>query len=292
MSQPSLGIVALVAHARSVSSETRERFGDTATALVDDPRVIVLHTCHRVELYAALDPAEPGAPLRLPDLPDGGRRLVDHDAIRHLFAVAAGLDSIVVGEDQILHQLRDCLSDRRLVALESIGDVCPRGGATWSAADVEGELLPVLDRLFQLALHVGRQTRAWRDSPPRSLADVALDRIAEATGDLRGRGILVVGAGRMSRLTALAAARRGARVVVTNRSADRAAALAADVDGSTVGSARSIRRSSPVPSSPWPAGGPSTRPPSGRSWRPGSRSSTSRRRRPCLRSCAAVSACG
>ena len=102
MNQTSIGVIALVTHARTVPSDAREAFGDAAAALGDDPRVIVLRTCHRVEVYAAWDPAGPEGPPELPDLPAGGRRLEEHDAIRHLFAVAAGFDSIVVGEDQIL----------------------------------------------------------------------------------------------------------------------------------------------------------------------------------------------
>jgi glutamyl-tRNA reductase len=230
-----LGIVALVAHARHVPSEDRERFGDAAAAIAADPRVIVIRTCHRVEVYATPDEPAEGldTPLVLPALPVGGRHLDDHLAIRHLLTVAAGLDSVVVGEDQILHQLRDCLSSRHATAPTTPADVCPVDDVARLAAQ-RAPLTPVLDRLFQLALHVGRQSRAWREGPPRSLADVALDRIEAACGDLSGQPVLVVGAGRMSRLTALAAARRNARVVVTNRSIERAAALAADVDGVAV----------------------------------------------------------
>jgi glutamyl-tRNA reductase len=92
-------------------------------------------------------------------------------------------------------------------------------------------LHPVLERLFQIALHLGRETRSWREGPPRSLADVAMDRIVPVTGPLLGTRVLVVGAGRMARLSALAAARQGAHVLVANRSSDRAAALAYDANG-------------------------------------------------------------
>lgn len=235
--QLSLGVVALVAHARDVHSAERERFAQAAAAIEHDPRVILLRTCHRVELYVAASPsgdeADPRAPLNLPDLPVGGRRLADDEAAHHLFAVAAGLDSVVLGEDQVLHQLRECLTERHLLSFEDSGEDCADGHRPALAPQQAGELEPVLDRLFQLALHVGRQTRAWREGPPRSLADVALGRI-EATGSLAGRTVLVVGAGLMSRLSALAAARRGAHVVISNRSADRAAHLAADVAGGTV----------------------------------------------------------
>jgi glutamyl-tRNA reductase len=94
-----------------------------------------------------------------------------------------------------------------------------------------GRIDPVLDRLFQAALRAGRQSRAWFEGSPRSLADVAMELIANEAGEVRGRTILVVGAGRMGRLAAFAAHRRGARVLVVNRTAERARALAAEVGG-------------------------------------------------------------
>ena len=227
MIEPStdLGLVALTTHARSVRSEEREAFGDAAAAVAGDPRAILLRTCHRVELYVANHPGEGEHGVRLPALPEGGRRLEDLAAARHLFTVAAGLDSVVVGEDQILHQLRECLSDRHVPGAAA----CPVD--IGSHAPTATGLDPVLERLFQVALHLGRETRSWREGPPRSLADVALDRMVPATGPLLGRRVLVVGAGRMARLCALAANRQGAHVLVANRSADRAAALAYDANG-------------------------------------------------------------
>ncbi|HYO45027.1 MAG TPA: hypothetical protein VES19_17650 [Candidatus Limnocylindrales bacterium] len=219
------GLVALVTHARSVHSEEREAFGDAAAALAGDPRAILVRTCHRVELYGAIHPGEGEHGVRFPELPDGGRRLEGLAAARHLFTVAAGLDSVVVGEDQILHQLRESLSDRHLPAAAA----CPVdiGSHSPTATGLD----PVLERLFQVALHLGRETRSWREGPPRSLADVALDRMVQVTGPLFGRRVLVVGAGRMARLCALTANRLGAHVLVANRSGDRAAALAYDANG-------------------------------------------------------------
>lgn len=227
MTQPStgLGLVALVAHARHVPSEEREAFADAATAVARDHRAILLRTCHRAELYVADEPLNGHGRLSLPALPPGGRRLDGVAAARHVFTVAAGLDSVVVGEDQILHQLRECLSDRHLAGAGR----CPE--PVGSASPHATGLHPVLERLFQIALHLGRETRSWREGPPRSLADVALDRIVAAVGPLLGRRVLVVGAGRMSRLAALSAARQGAHVLVANRSSDRAAALAFDANG-------------------------------------------------------------
>jgi glutamyl-tRNA reductase len=223
-----LGLLALVVHAREVGSEAREAFALAAADAALDPRAILLRTCHRVELYVA-DEALPGHPsLPLPELPPGGRRLEGVAAARHVFTVAAGLDSVVVGEDQILHQLRECLSDRHVPGAER----CPV--QVGSPDHQAPRLHPVLERLFQIALHLGRETRSWREGPPRSLADVALDRLVPAIGPLHGRRILVVGAGRMARLAALSAARQGAHVLVSNRSGDRAAALAYDANGEIV----------------------------------------------------------
>lgn len=218
-------LVALICHARAVPSETRESFAQAAAAAADDPRAILLHTCHRAELYVADDAPPERGPLPLPELPEGGRRLEGLAAIRHIFSAAAGLDSIVVGEDQILHQLRECLASRRLGRPPRPGD---REGAWHGHA---GGLHPVLERLLQVALHVGRETRSRREGPPLSLADVVLDRLVPLIGPLPGRRLLIVGAGRMARLAALSASRQGAHVLVANRSHDRAAALAHDANG-------------------------------------------------------------
>lgn len=219
-------IAALLTHARHVPSEAREAFAASVATLADDPHAIVLRTCHRVEAYVATDAIKESV---LPSLPPGGDRLDGHAAARHLFTVAAGLDSIVIGEDQILHQLRGCLSERHLAGADLPGrPVDPIHEA------LTGSLHPVIERLFQIALHVGRQTRAWREGPPRSLSDVALDRIERAAGPLEGTPILIVGAGRMARLAALGAARRHAQVLVANRTSDRARALAYDAAGEAV----------------------------------------------------------
>lgn len=215
-------VVALVAHARAVTSADREAFAERLAGDHASEAAIVVHTCHRVELYVA--PAAWGD-RPLPVLPAGARRLEDVGAARHLIEVACGLDSAVIGEDQILHQLRETIAERHA----NLG------------------LDPVLDRLFQAALHAGRQAHTWFGGSHRSLADVALDVIEDRTGPLHGRRFLVVGAGRMGRLAALAGDRRGARVIVSNRSEDRAETLAREVGGQTAGWGS-------VPLDPVPAG--------------------------------------
>lgn len=212
MTAQQLGLTALITHARHVPSEAREEFVRAASLVADNAQVVLFRTCHRVELYART--ATGAGRCALPPLPAGGRRLDDDAALHHLFEVAAGLDSVVIGEDQILHQLRDCL-------------------AAWHR-DARAPLDPLLDRALQMALHLGRQARAWREGAPRSLADVALDRACAQSGSLAGRDVLIVGAGRMARLLATAAVRRGARVTVTNRSPERAAELATRVGGDSI----------------------------------------------------------
>jgi glutamyl-tRNA reductase len=202
-------VVALVTHARQVPSPIREGFKADLVALDRDEAMIAVHTCHRVELYVA---SVDDRAHCLPEPPAGARRLEGTDAIRHVIAVACGLDSTVLGENQVLHQLRETLNLRR----------------------AEGHLDPALDRLFQIALNAGRRARSWLSGTQRSLADVALERVARRVGDLEGESLLIVGAGVMGRLAAFAAARRGAEVFVTSRTDARAIALARDVGGRAV----------------------------------------------------------
>lgn len=206
-------VVAVIAHARSVPSLAREAFASAIGELPSSPAWIVVHTCHRVELYIAPD-ALAGDPFALASIPSGAAILTDADAVRHLISVACGVDSAVFGETQILHQLRETFAAR-------------------SGGSVVG-LDPVLDRLFTAALHGGRIAHGWFNGSPRSLADVALDRIEHHAGPLEGRRILVVGVGRMGRLAALAARRRNASLVITNRGAERADALARELGATTI----------------------------------------------------------
>jgi glutamyl-tRNA reductase len=171
--------------------------------------VILVHTCHRVELYVALDAFGDGP---LPELPAQGLRFEGPAAVLHLIRVACGLESAVLGEDQVLHQVRKTFASRRAAQ----------------------PLDPVLDRLFQVALNAGRRAHDWFAGSPRSLGDAALDEIERRTGAVKDQSILIVGAGSMGRLTAQAANRRGAQVIVTNRTTERADCLAGDVGGRAV----------------------------------------------------------
>ncbi len=203
---PPATIVALVAHARGVPSVAREAFAARCAALKDDEAVVLIHTCHRVELYVAL---EAFGDRELPELPPRGLRLDDAAAARHIIRVTCGLESAVLGEDQILHQVRE----------------------TYTARRAAQPLDPVLGRLFQVALNAGRRAHGWFEGSKRSLGDAALDEIERRAGTLTDQPILIVGAGSMGRLTAQAAIRRGARVIVTSRTTETAVRLAHDVGG-------------------------------------------------------------
>lgn len=209
---PTATVLVLIAHARGVPSVAREAFAAECEAMAPHDAIILVHTCHRVELYVAVAAFGDG---ELPQLPAGGQRLEDAAAARHLISVACGLQSAVLGEDQVLHQVRESYALR-------------------SAAR---PLDPVLGRLFQVALNAGRRAHGWFAGSRRSLGDVALDEIERVSGPLDDQPILIVGAGSMSRLTAQAAARRGARVTITNRTAERAVALARGIGGKAVAGA-------------------------------------------------------
>src|ERR1017187_7675182 len=164
---PTATVVALIAHARGVPSAAREAFAAQCEALAAHDAIILVHTCHRVELYVALGTFDERT---LPQLPPGGLRLEDAAAARHLISVACGLQSAVLGEDQVLHQVRE----------------------TYASRHAAGPLDPVLDRLFQVALNAGRRAHGWFAGSRRSLGDVALDEIERVAGPLDGQPILIV----------------------------------------------------------------------------------------------------
>jgi glutamyl-tRNA reductase len=169
---------------------------------------VVLVTCHRVEAYAA---SRAGIEHLEAVIPAGGRLLVGGRGVHHLVSVAAGRDSVVAGEDEILHQLREALASARRT----------------------GPVDPIVGRALTIALRAGRQARSWLQGPRRSLGDVAVDAIRAEAGSVTGRPILIVGAGRMGAIAARCAARAGARVTIANRSQDRATVLATAIGADT-----------------------------------------------------------
>jgi glutamyl-tRNA reductase len=176
----------------------------------------VIATCNRLEIYADVDrfhgSVEELSGLLVERAGRSTEALLPHlyvhyddGAVSHLFQVAAGLDSMAVGESQILGQTRDALA---------------RGQES-------GTVGPALNVLFQQALCVGKRAHAETgiDQAAPTLVSAALDRV----GDVAGRRTVVVGAGSIAALaTATLVRRRAAEVVVVNRTPDRASRLAAE----------------------------------------------------------------
>ncbi|WP_232686151.1 glutamyl-tRNA reductase [Halobacterium zhouii] len=207
---------------RTASLEELEAAGVTAEAdaleaLLDRPVVeeaLVLQTCHRVEAYVVTDDAATGrrALARADfDPADPGAVSMGHeDSLRHLLRVAAGLESLVVGEDQIIGQLRDAYETAR-------------------EADAIG---PVLQEAATKAMHVGERARTETaiNEGATSLGSAAV-RLAERHTDLQGATALVVGAGEMGSLAVKSFASAGVeRVVVANRTEKRARLVADAAD--------------------------------------------------------------
>jgi glutamyl-tRNA reductase len=189
--------------------------------LVGQPYVgeaVVLSTCNRVEIYAAVTGFHGGLgdvcnvlaeTSGIPATELAGHLYVHYDeaAVEHSFRVSSGLDSMVVGESQILGQLRDAYH----VATE---------------ADTAGRLL---HELMQQALRVGKRAHAETgiDKAGQSVVTAALDVAEGHLGDLTGRQALVIGAGAMGALSVATLTRAGVGPLrITNRSAARADRLA------------------------------------------------------------------
>ena len=191
-------LVARVAHQRDAALDTRERL---LAGLTERQGRVVLATCHRVEIYETVDRVEPIAEMRT---------LVGAAAAAHLFRVATGLDSAIAGEPQILRQVR--------VAYEGAA----RG------------MHPMLGRLFERALHVGREIRRSTrlGEVRRSVGSLAVDDALRTLADPASATVLVIGAGEMGKLAVRALSHRVARVLVANR--DRARAESATAGSGAV----------------------------------------------------------
>jgi glutamyl-tRNA reductase len=184
--------------------------------------VLLLSTCNRVEVFAfpARDVAEATLCEAVTTLlaDHGGREVVPHlrsfvglDAVRHLFRVASSLDSLVVGEPQILGQLKEAI--RAAAAAQTLGPVL--GNAVKSA--------------LQLAKRVRTDTAIGAGQV--SVPSVAVDLARQIFEQLTGHVALLVGAGEMAETAARLLVKAGAPVWVVNRNPERAAALASAVGG-------------------------------------------------------------
>lgn len=188
--------------------------------------VVILSTCNRTEVYAATTDVEVGI-RSIKDFLANHHRVEEkafeqylnvhtlYDAVRHLFRVVSGLDSMVRGETQILGQVGN--------AYQQAND-----------ADVTNKTINVL---FQTALAVGKRVRTDTliDQHPVSISYTAVELAKQHFGELRGKGILIMGAGEMSTLTAKHLVAAGATtVLVSNRSYEKAVKLADECSGRAV----------------------------------------------------------
>jgi glutamyl-tRNA reductase len=188
---------------------------------------LVLATCNRVEIYGAGGPAKAldevlawagsrngrGDASALVDL--HAYRREGPDALLHLFRVAASLDSLVVGEDQILAQVKQAY------------DLASRAGA----------LGPVLHAAFQGALRAGKRVRRETQigETKLSVSSVAIDFVERIFADLPTKGVLLIGAGDAARLTLVHLREKGVGTIrIANRSVENAQRLAAELGGEAV----------------------------------------------------------
>ena len=209
MTGPASRIVALVASASQVPSASRQELEPALLAAAGRDGGALIRTCHRIEWYLETD-GDPVVTLAATGtrVPQGSMTLSGVDAVARLVSLALGLESVVLGEDQILHQMRRAVADARARG--------PFGGE--------------LGHAFDAALRAGRLGRTWCPTRPVSIADVGIREGERQVGPVAGRLVLVVGSGEMGTLAARAARARGARVAVASRRWERAAEAATRVN--------------------------------------------------------------
>lgn len=210
--------------------ETRERYAGAGpeTPLRQNSgcsEVLVLETCNRVEIYGAAEqPVATDEILRCLQNRPGVNAIENAEAFyrydgeacaKHLFRVVAGLDSMVIGETEVLGQVKKAYAHAREA----------------------GSAGPLLHRLFQRAFRVAKQVRSNTDITRGavSVGSVAVELAVKIFGDLGKRSVLVLGAGETSERTARALNSRGVTDIrVSNRSLERAESLAALVQGRAI----------------------------------------------------------
>jgi glutamyl-tRNA reductase len=205
---------------------SREDLPEVTRALAETPGVtecMIVSTCNRVELLAAVESADADLTgflhrhfgldpaLLAPHI----YREIDQDAVRHLFRVAASLDSMVVGEPQILGQVKEAF-------------VVARASGT-----IAGQLEHLLQSAFAAAKKVRTETEIGSNSV--SIASVAVDLARKIFGSLQGRTVFLVGAGKMSELAARHLVQQGAgAILVSNRTQERARRMAETFRGRVI----------------------------------------------------------
>jgi glutamyl-tRNA reductase len=200
----------------ALTSSQLERAYHLLTSYVNQG--VILSTCNRSEVYALVSDPDDGrqeiecffkecCDVSLEEIPDCLYTFLQEDAVRHLFKVSSGLDSMILGDEQIRGQVRQALK----------------------VAQAEGSLKHPLLRLFQQALRVSKRVRSesgiskYGASVSRSTADLARD----VFGEIKSCSVLIIGAGQAGRLTAKVMRDSGVQqLTIIGRTYEKAAALA------------------------------------------------------------------
>jgi glutamyl-tRNA reductase len=210
-----------------VPAEDQQKMVDELCHAESISEVLLLSTCNRVEVYADVARFHPAVAdvtsvlarhvgLPVSDLTEHLYVHFAEAAVEHMFSVASGLDSMVVGESQILGQLR----------------------AAYAAGTESRSVASVLHELTQTALRVGKRVHSETgiDRAGASVVSVALDRASEVLGELAGHRALIVGAGSMGALAGATLRRRGlGDLTVANRTLERARRVASTLSGQAIG---------------------------------------------------------
>jgi glutamyl-tRNA reductase len=221
---------------RSAPVEIRERLafpadkiGDALRALLERPSVtegVILSTCNRVEVCVLAEEGYKGTAdvksflaghhgLALPDVEGHLYHHLDEDAVHHMFRVSSSLDSMVLGEPQILGQVKDAYGYAS--EFKSIG--------------------PVLDKFYSKAFSVAKRVRTETKiaSSAVSISYAGVELARKIFGDLKDKTVLLIGAGEMCELAARHLLNAGVKgIMVTNRTYERAVKLAEEFEGTAI----------------------------------------------------------
>ena len=199
----------------AVPAEELQRRVQELKALPGVREVLIVSTCNRMEIFAVADGKGAGEDLLSALGPVAAPYAVvrfDDEAARHLFRVAASIDSMVVGESQILGQVKDAVAQ----------------------AQEAGALGAVLHRVLAGAVKAAKRVRTETEIArgALSVSSIAVQLAHKLLGDLEGRSVVLLGSGEMAQLAARELRAQGvSELLVANRSAARAEALAREVDG-------------------------------------------------------------
>lgn len=229
---------------RTAPVEIRERFNFTADRVAsiirrlrnydNIPEAVLLSTCNRTELYMVMENTDESIPFIKSLLKhlageeykfDYFYNLSGTQCVRHLFRVASSLDSLVIGEGQILSQIKNAYHISRSVGMTDV----------------------VLNTLFNKAIAVGKRVRTETKIAYSSVSvsSAAVDLAIEILGNLETANILVLGAGHMSELTARHLIDKGASTIfVSNRNLDHAQELAQKFNGTAIPYAQMFKQAS------------------------------------------------